>query len=446
MKRILFIVTGVLYLFFMGCNAGQGNKNKQESHSTEQPHEHTEETHSHDEDQHVHDQENTNQAHEHQQEQEQEHEQKHTHEHDQDQTHEHGNNNESHTHTHSDQEGDEHSKNEEHNHGHEYVVEKIQPGSFHEVLRTSGEIMHLPKNKANLVAPVSGIVEFADNSVLSGKSVKKDEILLKISGESVAEDNLLVKYQKSKNTFRQAKEDYERAQKLKKEQLISEKEYLQHKTHYLNAKSDFETMKTHVEKNSGVVKSNIPGYLKDVLVEEGDHVKAGQKVAYVVNNNRLMLKAEVSQRYASRLDDFSSANFETPDGKLYHTGELNGKLVSTGKSTTNESFYLPVYFSIDNTSGLVPGSFVHIFLIGEKKHDVLALPKGAFIEEQGNFFVYVEKDNEFQKTAVTIGAEDGKKILVKSGIKAGDRVVTHGAFQVKMEQMASSLPAHGHSH
>src|SRR6056297_3992514 len=185
MKRILFIVTGVLYLFFMGCNAGQGNKNTQESHSTEQPHEHTEETHSHDEEQHVHNQENTNQSHEHQQEQE--HEQKHTHEHDQDQTHEHGNNNESHTQTHSDQEGDEHSKNEEHNHGHEYVVEKIQPGSFHEVLRTSGEIMHLPKNKANLVAPVSGIVEFADNSVLSGKSVKKDEILLKISGESVAE-------------------------------------------------------------------------------------------------------------------------------------------------------------------------------------------------------------------------------------------------------------------
>ncbi len=443
MRSILFIVTGVFYLFFMGCNTGQENKNKQDNHSNEQHHEQSEETQSHDEE-HVHDQQNTNHAHEPQQEQVHEHEneQKHTHEHDQDQTHEHSNNSGSHDHLNKNSDDHDHAEKDEH----EYVVEKIHPDSFHEVLRTSGEIMHLPKNKANLVAPVSGIVKFADNSVLPGKSVKKNKILLRISGESVAEDNLLVKYQKSKNTFLQAKGDFERAQKLKKEQLISEKEYLQYKTAYLNAKSDFETMKTHVDKNSGVVKSNIPGYLKDVLVEEGDHVKAGQKLAYIVNNNRLMLKAEVSQRYAARLDEFSSANFETPDGKLYNTTELNGDLMSTGKSTTNESFYLPVYFSIDNTRGLVPGSFVHIFLIGEQKHDVLALPKDAFIEEQGNFFVYVEKDNELQKTSVTIGAEDGKKILVKSGIKAGDRVVTHGAFQVKMEQTASSLPAHGHSH
>jgi RND family efflux transporter MFP subunit len=440
MRSILFIATGIFYLFFMGCNTGQENKNEQTNHSNQQQNEHAGHNHTHSEESHSHDE--NQDEHSHDQSQEHEHE----HEHNKEHSHEHGENTESHEEATTNHEEHDHAKTEEHNHEHEYMVEKIQPGDFHEVLRTSGKIMHLPKNKANLVAPVSGIVEFADNSVLPGKPIKKDEILFRISGESVAEDNLMVKYRKSKNSFRQAKSDYERAQKLKKEQLISEKEYLQHKTDYLNAKSDFETIRTHVEKNSGVVKSNIPGYLKNVLVEEGDHVKAGQKLAYAVNNNRLLLKAEVSQRYAARLDEFSSANFETPDGKLYNTGELNGKLVSTGKSTTNESFYLPVYFSIDNTGGLVPGSFVHIFLIGEKKHDVLALPKDAFIEEQGNFFVYVEKDNEFQKTAVTIGAEDGKKILVKNGIKAGDRVVTHGAFQVKMEQTASALPAHGHSH
>ena len=383
MRRILFIVTGIFYLFFMGCSAGQEKKKEQEHEHLEPTHDQTEEAHSHDEEQ-VHE--------------------------------------------------------------HEYVVEKIQPTVFHEILRTSGEIIHLPKNKANLIAPVSGIVEFAGNSVLSGKSVRKNEVLFTISGESIVEDNLLVKYQKSKNIFQKAKEDYERAQKLKKEQLISEKEYLQDKTAYLNAKSDFESMKTHVESNSGVVKSNIPGYIKDVLVEEGDHVNAGQNLAYVINNRQLLLKAEVSQRYAAKLNEFTSANFETPEGKLYSTQELNGKLLSTGKSTTTESFYLPVYFSIDNTEGLVPGSFAHIFLIGPKKQNVLTLPKDAFIEEQGNFFVYVKVNDEFKKTPVVVGASDGKRMLVENGIEVGDRVVTHGAFQVKMEQTASALPAHGHSH
>jgi len=35
---------------------------------------------------------------------------------------------------------------------------------------------------------------------------------------------------------------------------------------------------------------------------------------------------------------------------------------------------------------------------------------------------------------------------VVSGLKAGDRIVTTGAYQVKLAAMAGDLPIHGHTH
>ena len=42
--------------------------------------------------------------------------------------------------------------------------------------------------------------------------------------------------------------------------------------------------------------------------------------------------------------------------------------------------------------------------------------------------------------------ENGKQVQVLSGLTEGERVVTKGAYQVKMASLGGSVPAHGHSH
>lgn len=463
--RFLYISAIVLAIFFInGCNHGHNNQGDEE-HSHEQSeeatasesennHSHGEETHSHDEESHSHGEETHSHSEAHNQETDD------SHEHDDDHKHQDDETNDAHQHegeqghSHSEQQrenGHDHSS-EEHSHSNgtsnseKYHVEELKPTSFNEVVKTSGKIKVLPKNQSLLVAPVAGIVQFENNSVLPGKTTTQGERLFRITSKSLAEDNLIVKYEKAKAKFNQAKKDFERAQKLRSDQIISEKEYLQHKTDYLEAKTNYQSIESHVEGNSGSVKSSQTGFVDEVFVEEGDYVKAGEKLARIINNQRLMLKAEVSQKYAAKLDEFTSANFETSDGRLFNTSELNGEVLSLGKSTTRESFYLPVYFAIDNKENYTPGSFVHVYLIGETRENVLVLPKDAFIEDQGNFYVYVRENGEFHKQAVEVGPDDGRKMIVQKGVKAGDHVVMHNAYQLKMEQASSSLPAHGHSH
>ena len=61
--------------------------------------------------------------------------------------------------------------------------------------------------------------------------------------------------------------------------------------------------------------------------------------------------------------------------------------------------------------------------------------------------MYLQEDHEvFRKQEVKTGAEDGRRVEILSGLKAGDRVVTQGAYHVKLASASNAIPPHTHSH
>jgi multidrug efflux pump subunit AcrA (membrane-fusion protein) len=69
------------------------------------------------------------------------------------------------------------------------------------------------------------------------------------------------------------------------------------------------------------------------------------------------------------------------------------------------------------------------------------------MEEQGSYFCYVQTEGEsFQKRELRIGGNDGQYVQVLSGVAEGERVVTKGAYNIKLSTAAGTLPAHGHEH
>ena len=169
---------------------------------------------------------------------------------------------------------------------------------------------------------------------------------------------------------------------------------------------------------------------------------------YLSKSNLLFLRADVSEKYYGYLHSIQSANFKTPyDNKVYELGELKGRLLSYGKASGGTSFYVPVTFEFDNRGDVIPGSYVEVYLLSSEMPDVLALPVTALTEEQGLYFVYLQLDEEgYKKQEVTLGASNGKKVQILTGLKAGDRVVTKGAYQVKLASASNAIPAHSHEH
>lgn len=186
----------------------------------------------------------------------------------------------------------------------------------------------------------------------------------------------------------------------------------------------------------------IGGFIKNVAVSEGAFVEVGQTLATVSQNKRLVLRAEVSQRYLNDLRSVSGANFRTPyDDKVYSLSEMNGRLLSVGKSSDGSSVFIPVIFEFDNGGDVIPGSFVEIYLISSPQRDVLTVPLSAVTEDQGVHFVFVQLDDEgYAKREVKLGAADGRNVRVLSGLKAGETVVSKGVAQVKMASFSGAIP------
>ncbi|HBK70715.1 MAG TPA: efflux RND transporter periplasmic adaptor subunit [Flavobacteriaceae bacterium] len=330
----------------------------------------------------------------------------------------------------------------------EFANTKLKKQAFSEIIKTTGQILSAQGDERILTAKNSGIITFTNSKKMIGSAVYSGENMFNISGESIIDNNLDAKYTLAKANYEKAKTNIERANELVKDQIISQKDFHERQLTYENAKTTFNNIANSYTTGGQKVKSPIKGYIKNLLVSEGQYVEIGHPIASVSQNRKLILKAEISQKHFSKLNSISSANFKMAyDNKVYKTDDLNGKLISYGKNTNNNAYYIPVNFEIDNKGDIIPGSFIEIYLKTTVIKDALVIPYSALIEEQGNYYAYVQTSGEgFQKRELELGVNDGIYVQVLSGIRENERVVTKGAYQIKLATMSGKMPAHGHEH
>lgn len=323
-------------------------------------------------------------------------------------------------------------------------AEVIHPGAFREVIQAGGQILSAQGQEATVVAASSGVVSFS-RKIAEGIEVGQGSELLSVSAEHIQEGDPV---RKAKVAYEKAKEEYERAEKLVGSQIVSQKEFAALREAYQNARLAYEALLPSKSGKGVAVKAPIGGFVKNCLVKEGDYVTVGQPLMTVTQMRRLVLKADVSERYYAQLPRIVSANFKTPyNNKVYCLENLGGKVLSFGKSSGDTSYYVPVTFEFDNRGDMVPGAFVEVFLLSGERQGVISLPESALTEEQGLYFVYLKLDDEcYKKQEVQLGTSNGERVEILSGLKDGDTVVTRGAIHVKLAAASNAIPAHSHNH
>ncbi len=324
------------------------------------------------------------------------------------------------------------------------VAKVVEPGEFRRVIVTGGHISSAQGHEATVVASVSGIVSFS-HPVTEGMSVGAGSSLLSISGEHLQNGDPV---KRARIAYETAKNEYERAAKLVGRKIVSQKDFNLIKENYENAKIAYEALAVNKSGKGVAVKSPIAGFVKSCLVKEGDYVTVGQPLISVTQTNRLQLKADVSERHYALLHSIVSANFKTPySDKAYCLEDLNGRLLSYGRSAGDASYYIPVTFEFDNRGEILPGAYVEVFLLSEPLSGVISIPVSALIEEQGIYSVYIQLDADcYRKQEVKLGATNGNEVEILAGLKGGEKVVTEGAYHVKLASANNAIPGHTHNH
>ncbi len=331
----------------------------------------------------------------------------------------------------------------------DFATSEVKAEPFGQVIKTSAQIISAQTDEVRVVAKTSGIVVLSQKNVLEGNVVSSGAFLFSISGSGLADNNSEVRFMEAKNNYEKAKADYDRQKVLSEEKIISEKELLTAKNQYDNAKLIYNNLRLNFNASGQMISSPMNGFIKQVFIQNGQFVEVGEPIVSISQNKTLLLHADVRQKYAPILGLIKDANIRTlHDNKTYELSELNGKVLSYGKSANEDNYLIPVHLQIENRGTFIPGGFVELYLKTVSKSKALTIPNSALLEEQGNFFVYIQITPElFEKQGVKIGSTDGLKSEIIEGIIEGERVVSRGAIMIKLAQTTGTLDAHsGHVH
>lgn len=324
------------------------------------------------------------------------------------------------------------------------AIMEIHKSQFSGIIKTTGEILPTRENEVTAVSNVSGTVSFI-NPLLEGTELREGHPVLTINSSKMEGGNIS---EKAKINFEIAQKEFNRIRNLYNDKLITEKEYNDARQTFEEARINYEAVGNNFTEKGQKIESPLSGFVKSCLVKEGDFVQAGQPLFVIARDKYLYLKAEIPGKYYNQLNKITGANFRMPYSEnIYDIADLKGEIVSRGKSSGNDSFYIPVTFRFSNSGDIVSGSYAEVFLKTNETKEQIVLPLTAITEEQGTYFVYKQIDPTcYKKAEVQLGISDGKNIEILSGVKDGEKVVVKGAYQVKLASAVSSIPAHSHEH
>ena len=315
---------------FAACGGKQGH-----SHDHEHDHAHDHETHAAHSCDHDHD--HSHDGHDHA---------SHSHESDEQHSHDaHAHSHEDHDHAAHEHDTHSHDAHAHDAHGHNHgegiaftkkqaeaaglVVEEVAEVPFYDVIKTAGHLQAPVGDEAVVVATSAGVLYYTQPSLVEGQALSEGKAFAGISAKRLQDGDPLVK---AKLAYETAKAEYERAELLVADKIVSAKEYEQIRLRYETAKTTYEGQAAGMTERGAALASPITGYVKQLLVPNGAHVEVGQPVAVVTQTRRLQLVAEVSERDFGQLAKVTKAHFRpTYSDKLYKTDELGGRLLAYGR-------------------------------------------------------------------------------------------------------------------
>ena len=192
------------------------------------------------------------------------------------------------------------------------------------------------------------------------------------------------------------------------------------------------------------VRAPISGYVTKLNKSLGEQVTPGEEIVEVTSLDTVWIEAPIPERDLARLGNHPEAKFTTT---TFPDQEFRGRIVDISPIIDEHTRAANVIFQVPNSRrALRIGMQANVRLDAGAQITAMMIPKEAVLDHEGKKIVYVLlSGEEFQRREVELGDEFGGKIAVLKGLKEGERVVTQGAYQLKLQELRPA-DAGAHTH
>lgn len=315
----------------------------------------------------------------------------------------------------------------------------------------------VPMNQVDIRAQTEGYVTaifFKD-----GEHVTKGQKLYQIdvSKYQANLDQSKANLQVALANLDQAQKDADRYTYLNQHEAIA-KQTLDHALTTLNnakqqvAAARQEMARTQTDMNYSVIRAPFDGTIGISQVRQGASVAAGQTILNTISTEDPMaVDILVNEKQISRFialqdqhrQSDSTFSLQLPDNSIL---AANGQIYTIDRGVNPQTGTITVRLTFpDKGHQLRSGMSVKLRVRNTDTAMQLVIPNKAIVEQMGEYFVYVARDTaialpaeggkkpEPAKTAphaiqrkVTLGAAIADRVIIKTGLEAGDKVIVDG--------------------
>ena len=192
------------------------------------------------------------------------------------------------------------------------------------------------------------------------------------------------------------------------------------------------------------VRAPLSGYVTRVNKSIGEQVTPGEAILEISNLDTVWVEAPIFERDLNRLGGSASATFTVA---AYPDQEFRGTVVDVGAVIDERTRAATVVFQVPNAGrALRIGMQANVRLDAGESVTAMMIPRSAVLDNEGKKIVYVLlSGEEFERREVVLGDEYGEEVAVVSGLNPGERVVTQGAYQIRLQELRPA-DAGVHSH
>jgi len=194
------------------------------------------------------------------------------------------------------------------------------------------------------------------------------------------------------------------------------------------------------EQRRTAIRAPIAGTVVSVDLVGGQQVDPAKSLLTIVDTSTLWIELAVPESNLPQIRRTASAEISAPSnpGRIY-----TGRLVNVGATVDPQNRTVPVIFSVANgDKSLRLDMYVEGRIATGPPQKTTIVPASAVVSEQGISSVFVETEpGVFRRRIITAGARQGGNIVILSGLKPGEKVVSLGAQALNSETLKSLIPA-----
>jgi len=270
-----------------------------------------------------------------------------------------------------------------------------------------------------LHSEVSGLV--TSINFKEGSNVTKGSLLVKINDRDIQ-----AQLQDALTKERLSATNEGRSKQLLEKGAISQEEYDISLADLQSLKSQTQLIRAQLAKTS--ILAPFSGKIGLRSISTGGYITPATLIANLSSIDPLKISFSVPEKYIGQIKANSEISFNT-DG---FSKSFTGKVYAIEPGVNVQTRTLQIKALVPNADNqLFPGSFAKVKLKLSTLKDAILIPNQAIIPVLKGKTVFVSRNGKAQQVDVQTGTRTAEYIVVSSGLKVGDTVMTTGAMALK---------------